>query len=170
MVKDGTTDTLITINVSEFMTEIINYAALTEFLWLHPELKRHLYPTLQNWTDNMVAKAWARKAALKSPIAKALQRLLCAMMINNPLGSSASFIQGRLNVLADTIFRLFTHSAVPPTSAALLQAIPKLTSYRRFHPSPELLSHLYSALSSEQKRGLPKLGRYGHFSPKKTTL
>ena len=92
------------------------------------------------------------------------------MMINNPLGLSAPFIQGLLNVMADTISCVFNCSDIPPLSAVLLQAIPKLTSYRRFHPNPKLLSHLFSALSLEQKRDLPVLGTYRHFHPAKTTF
>ena len=48
LVKDKTTDQLITINVLEFLTEITNVAALIEHLGLHPDNIPHKYPILKN--------------------------------------------------------------------------------------------------------------------------
>ena len=107
LVREGTEDKLITINVLEFLTEIINYAAMTEFLQQNPGFARHSFPTLLNWTDNMTARSWVRKAALMSLIAKSLQRILCAMMINNPLGLWADWLEGRKNITADNISRMY---------------------------------------------------------------
>ena len=170
MVKEKTTDKLISINILEFVVEIINYATLIEYIKLYPEILPHLYPVLKNWTDNMTTRSGVRKEANKSLISKALQRLLCSMMINNPLGLWSGFIPGSLNILADTLSRIYSESNTPPSEDLLLQKVPKLGSYMRFHPGPEFLSHLYMALSLGQKRGLPNLDNYEHFSPASPTL
>ena len=63
---------MVTINVLEFLTEIINYAALTVYVKSHPLVVGHEYPVLLNWTDNTTVKDWISKVALKSQIAKNL--------------------------------------------------------------------------------------------------
>ena len=127
----------------------------------------HRYPILKNWSDNMTALSWIRKAASKSPMAKALQRILCLMKFNSPISLCGDFIAGVLNVDADLISRIYSNSNVPPTSESIIQKVPRIASYRRFLPSHELLLHLYSALSMEQNRGLPQIGHYRHFVPAK---
>ena len=113
LVKDKTTDQLITINVLEFLTEIINFAALIEHLRLQPVDMPHRYPILKNWTDNMTALSWIRKVVSKSPMAKALQRILCSIMSNNPTDLCGDFLAGALNVDADIISRIYFNSNVP---------------------------------------------------------
>ena len=46
--KCPVTDKLISINLLEFLVEIINYAAITVLFQTHPELCKHLFPTLLN--------------------------------------------------------------------------------------------------------------------------
>ena len=84
--------TMVTINVLEFLTEIINYAAMTVYVNSHPLVAGNEFPVLLNWTDNTTAKAWIRKAALKSQIAKNLQQILCGIMVNNPLDVACQHI------------------------------------------------------------------------------
>ena len=60
------TDQLISINLLEFVVEIINYAAITVLFRENPILCEHLFPLLLNWTDNKTAKAWIRKAATRT--------------------------------------------------------------------------------------------------------
>ena len=153
----------------EFLTEIVNYAALTVYVQAHPKAAGHQYPILLNWTDNTTAKAWIRKAALKSQVAKNLQYILCGLMINNPLGVTCHHIAGDKNITADTLSRIYTNSNIPPTPHSLLQNLPKLQGYARFHPSPELLSLLFSALSREFKPGLHRPKMLGHFCPASNT-
>ena len=64
---------------------------------------------LLNWTDNITSKTWLRKAATRTKKGKALQHLLCSLMINNPLGVKADHIAGSSNVLADAISRVYTN-------------------------------------------------------------
>ena len=88
------TNKLISINLLEFVAEIITYAAVTVFFSLNPSSCSHPYPVLLIWTDNMSAKAWIKKAAMKTSKGMALQRILCNLMINNPVGLQADFIPG----------------------------------------------------------------------------
>ena len=145
--------------------ELINFAAVLTFTAQHPLWAGHPYPTCLNWTDNCAARAWLRKAALKSSMARSLQRVLCKMMIDSPVGIKADYIQGVQNKTADSISRVYSNSSTPPSYSSLLAQIPKLRSYARFHPSPELLSLLYSMLLGESNSDPQLPNRLGHFDP-----
>ena len=157
------TDKLISINLLEFLVEIINYAAVTVLFQENPTLCKNDYPILLNWTDNQTSKAWIKKAATRTAKGKALQRILCSLMINNPLGIIADYIPGELNVLADAISRVYTNSPSIPCLNKLLQEFPQLNCWNRFHPSQELLSALYSGLLLGQDPGLNLPKNLGHF-------
>ena len=161
---------LVSINLLEFAVEIINYAAIIMMFKENPSLFSHGFPMLLNWTDNTTSKSWIRKAASKTKKGKALQRLLCSMMMNNPVGIRAEHIAGDLNILADAISRTYSSSYSKLSFDKLFQEFPYLKSWNRFHPSQELLSTLYSGLLEGQDQGLclPKI--LGHFAQGKTTL
>ena len=153
---------LVSINLLEFVVEIINYAAVTSLVSNeHIDITKK-YPVLLNWTDNKTAQAWIRKAATRTEKGKALQRILCSIMINNPLGFKADYIQGKSNVLADSISRVFASSNSSFTE--LFQNHPQMRSWMRFHPSQELLSYLFSALLTGQDQGLLPIKNFGHFT------
>ena len=139
-VKEKCGHELITINVLEFATEIINFAAALTFHGLHPDWAGHPYPTLLNCTDNRKARALLRKAAPKSDMARRLQKISCSMMINSPLGLSGDYIQGVNNVIADSISRLYSNTSKIPSYDSLLEKLPQLRTYQRFQPSPKFLS------------------------------
>jgi len=161
---------LVSINLLEFAVEIINYAAIIMMFKENPSLCSHGFPMLLNWTDNTTSKSWIRKAASKTKKGKALQRLLCSMMMNNPVGIRAEHIAGDLNILADAISRTYSSSYSKLSFDKLFQEFPYLKSWNRFHPSQELLSTLYSGLLEGQDQGLCLPKRLGHFAQDKTTL
>ena len=161
---------LISINLLEFLVEIINYAAVTILFQSNLTPCKNNYPILLNWTDNLTSKSWIKKAATKTVKGKALQRILCSLMINNPLGIIADYIPGELNVLADAISRVYTNSPSIPCLNKLHQEFPQLNSWKRFHPSQELLSALYSGLLLEQDLGLNLPKNLGHFDQDKNIL
>ena len=97
---------LVSINLLEFAVEIINYAAITVFFRENPTVCSHEFPLLINWTDNMTSKSWIRKAASKKR--KALQGLLCSMMMDDPVGIRAEHVSGDLNILQDAISRTYS--------------------------------------------------------------
>ena len=86
-------------------------------------------------------------------------------MINNPVGIKADHIAGSQNILADTISRVYTSSYSKHCFAKLFQEFPQMKSWKRFHPSQELLSLLYSILLEEQDQGLWHPKNLGHFAP-----
>ena len=102
---------LVSINLLEFVVEIINYAAITVLFQVNPSLCAHDYPMLLNWTDNVTSKTWLRKAATRTKKGKALQHLLCSLMINNQVGVKAEHIAGTSNILADAISRVSNSSS-----------------------------------------------------------
>ena len=153
---------LVSINLLEFVVEIINYAAVTSLMNNGYTDLPNKYPVLLNWTDNKTAQAWIRKAATRTDKGKALQRILCSLMINNPLGFKADYIQGKSNVLADSISRVFASSN--SSFSELFQNHLQMRSWMRFHPSQELLSYLFSALLTGQDQGLLPIKNFGHFT------
>ena len=157
------TDQLVSINLLEFFVEIINYAAITLLYNNDNTICEHDQPTLLNWTDNKTALSWIRKAATRTEKGKALQRILCNIMINNPLGLQADYIKGEHNTLADAISRVFS-STSSNTFSKLHQEFPQLKLWKRFHPSQELLSLLYSGLLKGQDPGIEQIKNLGHFS------
>ena len=150
--------------------EIINYAAVTILFQSNLTSCKNDYPILLNWTDNLTSKSWIKKAATKTVKGKALQRILCSLMINNPLGIIADYIPGELNVLADAISRVYTNSPSISCLNKLHQEFPQLNSWNRFHPSQELLSVLYSGLLLGQDPGLNLPKNLGHFVQDKNIL
>ena len=111
-------------------------------------------PFLLNWTDNQVSKSWIKIAAIKTSKGKALQRILCIIMITNPVDIKTDYIARLLNILADRIFRLYSKSKTPPFFTSLMQEFPQTNSWDRFLPSQYLLSSLYSVLLEEREPGL----------------
>ena len=160
---------LVSINLLEFLTEIISYAAVTVRFLQDETLCDQPYPFHLNWTDNKTSKAWIRKAATRTPKGKALQRILCSLMINNPVGIKADFIPGVNNVLADAISRTYSNSTSPPSFINLFKEFPEMKSWERFHPSQELLSLLFSALLDYLEPGLCHPKTLGHFSAANST-
>ena len=165
--KCRNTNSLVSINILEFAVEIINYAAVSTMFANNTDLCNHEYPTLLNWTDNMSSKAWIKKVASKSKKGKALQRILCSLMINNPLGIDTEYIPGEHNILADKISRIYSSSSSHYNINTLFTEFPQMVSWQRFHPSQELLSAIYLALLKEQGQGLRPPKNLGHFTPDK---
>jgi hypothetical protein len=96
---------LISINVLEFVTVIINYLAS-----LHVITKTTFtddpHPVLLNVTDNMSALKWRTGACRKSKIGRRLARFFCSLLIDSPLGINSQWISTVANEIADDISRL----------------------------------------------------------------
>jgi hypothetical protein len=87
--RDNTDGLLISINVLEFVTIIINYCdALHIVLSTNP--MNDPYPVLLNVTDNTFALNWTMGACCKSRIGCLLARFFCLLLINSPLGITPS--------------------------------------------------------------------------------
>ena len=136
---------LISINALEFATVIINYAAITLY-FRENEDPTNPFPTALIFADNTTAESWAIKGCKKSPLGRALGRLLCAILINNPVGLALDRVSTHDNVIADKISRLKSEKDSLKFFESLASSHPQLRTCRRFIPSPELISAISEAL------------------------
>ena len=91
-------------------------------------------------------------------------------MINNPIGLNAEYIPGIYNILADAISRVYSNSPSHSSFEKLFQEFPQMKYWKKFHPSQELLSALYSGLLKGQDPGLYLPKHLGHFTQSKDIL
>ena len=84
--------------------------------------------------------------------------------MNNRLGLNAKFLAGDKNVIADKISRVHPVSGNAPNFKKLIQEFPALTNCRRFHPSKDLLSCLFSALLKGQAHVNKLPSNLGHWT------
>jgi len=144
--KDGK---LISINVLEYAAELISYAASYHYFLSHPD-PTDPYPVVLLNVDNTACESWVLKACKSSLPGRALSRLQCAMMINNPVGIHAGHVSTKANVIADKISRIKKETNSIRDFAVILQEYPELIGCKRFQPSAVLISHIMDAIS--QKR------------------
>ena len=105
--KDGL---LISINVLEFVTVIINYCA-TLHIVTTTLATDDPYPVLLNVTNNASALSWTTGACKKSKVGCILACFFCLLMINLPLGINSKWISTDDNKIADDISRIKKESA-----------------------------------------------------------
>ena len=144
-IKNNKNGDLISINVLEYAALIINYVAATHSFQQKLD-KSDLHPSVLLYADNTTAESWAIKACKHSLIGRALGRIQCALMINNPVGISVAHVTTKKNVIADRISRVKKETNVIPSFHTLMQDFPQLKSCHRFHPSAELVSLVTAAL------------------------
>lgn len=149
--KDGQ---LISINVLEFVTVIINYCAALHVI-LTDNVTDDRYPVLLNVTDNMSALSWTTGACRKSRIGRLLARFFCSLLINSPLGINSQWISTTMNDIADeisrlkaSIYRTDSHSSFDYST--LPQRFPQLSHCRFFQPSPKLISLIWDIVLTER--------------------
>ena len=106
------------------------------------------FPIALLYIDNVAAEIWCIKGCKRSLLGRALGRLLCALMIDNPLGLSTERISTEDNTIAERKF-----------FASLLTSYPQLRGCARFHPSQELLSAITETLSTEKLEDPLRLNR-----------
>ena len=136
---------LISINVLEYASVIINFAAMTLYFQQNQD-PSNPFPLALLFADNVSAEIWALKGCKSSLLGRALGRLLCALLINNPLGLSTARIGTKENEIADQISRLKSEKDSLSFFCTLVQSHPQLRGCRRFLPSKELLSGITEAL------------------------
>jgi len=164
----GVQGNMLSINLLEYVAIIISLAAAATRLSQGLHLS-HPHPLLSIFSDNTTAISWTKRAATSTAEGKALARVLTSILIYNPsLGLNSSFVAGKQNGVADAISRMSTR-AHTLTFAQLSQTYPILTGLHRFHPSQELLSRIWDALSSRQVHPLDQMHTLGHFSPGTTS-
>ncbi len=109
--KDNKDGKLISINVLEFVTVIVNYIAS-----LHVTTTTTIIndpnPVLLNITDNALALSWTQNACRTSKLGRLLARFFCSLLIDSPLGINSQWIS--------TIDNLNRRRYIPPQKAAWL--------------------------------------------------
>ena len=149
--KDGQ---LISINVLEFVTVIINYCASLHVI-LTSSFTDDPYPVLLNVTDNTSSLSWTTGACKKSKIGRLLARFFCLMLINSPLGINSQWISTKANIIADDISRLkkdshTINSHMSFDYSSLTQRYPELSHCSFFQLKPELLSLIWEIVLAEK--------------------
>ena len=99
--------------------------------------------------DNTSAEVWVKKACKRSLLGRALGRIQCALLINNPVGINAGRVSTKDNWVADRISHFESETQLLHGFDKLLQDFPPLKCCQRFHPSAELISLIMDALSNK---------------------
>ena len=159
-------DKFISINLLEYATILINYAATSQALSDGLIRSPQPYPMVHIDADNTTAVSWTKKAVSANQKSKALSLVFVNLTLNNCLGVSSAHIAGDKNILPDLLSRI-NSSPSATTLPQIFQKFPWLTSCRQFHPSPALVSCLLSALLHGRAPGLTELTTLGHFAPAK---
>ena len=141
---------IVSINVLEYAAMIITYVAGYHVMVQVDPSARDPYPLMELWADNTSAETWILKASKASFIGRALSCIQCALMINNPVGITAHYINTHDNVIADRISRILHEKLIPLEFSKLSQEYPELRHCRRFQPSAELISLLMDALLTDK--------------------
>jgi hypothetical protein len=141
--KDGA---LISINVLEYAALIINFIAATHFFLKRSPSASNPTPTVMLFADNTTAESWVTKACKHTMEGRALGRLQCALMINNPVGINVGHVTSKDNEIADRISRFKNSNDATSGFPTLAQDFPQLKHCCRFHPSAELISFILDAL------------------------
>ena len=163
-IKDPATGDLISINLLEYATAIINYAASTVAIQTNPSLlsKNNPFPVLLNFADNESTNSWIRKTPYSTPKHRALSRILCDLRMNNPIGLNSAYVSTFDNYIADYISRLhFVDFGSTSDPTFLFQKYPTLISCQRFQLSQELYSSLIKGLLQGLQPGLQMIKTIG---------
>jgi hypothetical protein len=149
-VRNNEKGILIDINVLEYAAILINFIIATYFFRHTKYLDIDPHPIVLLRGDNTASEAWTRKGSKHSPSGRALGKLQCATMINNPVGLRFSHITSGENDVADKISRVLKETHFPGAFLHLCQEFPDLIGCRRFQPSSELISCITGAILSAE--------------------
>jgi hypothetical protein len=151
--KDNKDGKLISINVLEFVTVIINYIASLH-VTTTTKIINDPYPVLLNITDNTSALSWTQNACGTSKLGRLLARFFCSLLIDSPLGINSQWISTIDNFIADDISRLKkllgldSHSSFDYST--LQQKYPELKHCSFFQIQPELLLLIWEIVLTEK--------------------
>ena len=147
---DNRDSNLISINVLEFLTVIVDYcAAYTVITTEHFTDDPH--PVLLSMADNTSADSWTTHTCKSSILGRLLAKFFCFLLIDQKLGINSGWISTDNNFIADEISRLkkLQSSSSKHFSfdySTLQQKYPQLKNCRFFQPSQSLLSCLWDIL------------------------
>jgi hypothetical protein len=93
---------LVSINILEFMTVVINYCAALHVVWTSP-ITNNPHPVILNVTNNSSALSWTLHTCKQSKIGQMLACFFCSLLINLLLGIKSQWISTIDNKIADNI-------------------------------------------------------------------
>jgi hypothetical protein len=93
---------LISINVLEFVTVIINYCASLH-VFMMKSITNDPHPVQLNVTNNASALSWTNHTCRKSNLGRILVWFFYSLLINSPLGINSQWISADDNKIADNI-------------------------------------------------------------------
>ena len=144
---------LISINVLEFVTVIINYMVAMHVVTT-TDITHDPYPVLLNVTDNASALSWTMNACRTSRIGQRLARFFCSLLINSPLGINSKWISTHENTIADETYRLKlsldARSQLTYDYSMLQQTFPELNRCSFFQLKPDIISLVWQIVLSEK--------------------
>jgi hypothetical protein len=137
---------LVSINVLEFMTVIINYCTALH-IFPTTNVTEDPHPVLLNITDNASALSWTLHTCKRSRIGRLLARFFCSLLINSPLDINSQWISTNDNKIADDISCLKKQSDTNPAPnfdfTTLKQTYPELNHCSFFQIQPKLISMIW---------------------------
>ena len=141
-------ENVISINVLEYVTVIINYCAAVTIV--KSGIMDDPNPVIRFITDNTSALNWTLHTSKSSIIGRALARFFCGLLIGSPVGINAKWIGTHENVIADKISRFDPSSCHIKSFNKLTQEYPQLVPCRFFRPNPDLLSMIWDILLNKK--------------------
>ena len=148
--KDNSNQNLISINVLEFLTVIIDYCAAYTVITTQ-NVTDDPHPVLLSMADNTSAHSWTNHTCKGSLIGKLLAKFFCFLLVDFKLGINFEWISTYNHFIADEISRLKKLQASSSKHfsfdySSLQQKYPQLKNCHFFQPSPSLLSCLWGIL------------------------
>ena len=147
--KNNKKGKFISINLLEYATVIINYAAsLASYHARNSKINPDTIksPVLLNWADNKASIKWTNVMCTSNQAGRSLGRLFCGLLLNSPLGINCDYITTIANFIADDISRLKKSNNGLYDYSSLLQDFPQLQACKNIRPSKELLSMVMDCL------------------------
>ena len=147
IVKNNTYSQLISINILEFVTAIINHCAALTVVTTE-RITEDPHQVLLNVTDNTATLNWTVHNCKSSTIGQMLVCFFCCLLIDSPLGINSEWIATDKNKLADEISCLKKLTSCVKSHCyfdywSLKQKYLVRKACRFFQPAPELTSMIW---------------------------
>ena len=166
--KNNNSGQFIDINCLEYAGILITFIGICHRLRETNALATDPNPVVLCSGDNAVSESWSKKASKHSPIGRALGRLQCATMINNPVALLTDHVSSEENVVADKISRIESELDLPTKFPHIAQEHATLTGCHRFVPSSAVVSWVTAALLHQDCKDPLTLSKLVQTDPGKT--
>jgi hypothetical protein len=168
-VKNNQSGLLIDINVLEYAGILVMFLITCYRINQLNLLEEDPHPQVLMRGDNTTSESWSKKASKHSPAGRALGRLQCALMLNNPIALQANHIPTEQNIVADKISRVASETHLAAAIPHIEQEHPELTGCHRFVLSSSLISCLLEIISNAECNNPTELSKLVLTNPGKIT-